>query len=265
MAAVRFRLFCYFRLFIFSLSSHSSEYIRYEDSRVSMACTYSIVAYADNALPIAQYVNEAFDEIDRIDRLMSHYKPDSPLSNLNRNAAHQAVRVDDELFDFITECVRYSRLSDGAFDITVGPLMKAWGFFRGEGRMPRADELRHARASIGYQHIILDEQAKTIRFARPGLSLDLGGIAKGYAVDRAVALLKRRGIRDALVNAGGSTIYGLGSDATLGIGKGWAVQVRDPFDERKTALTVQLKDKINRTYAIDTFLDGINGIYKIIL
>ena len=206
-----------------------------------MGCTYSIVAYGDQAQPVREYIRAAFDEIDRIDRLMSHYKPDSPLSQLNRTAAQQAVRVDDELFDFIAECLRYSRASDGAFDITVGPLMKAWGFFHGEGRLPTAVELRKARANIGYQYVLLDEGARTIRFARAGLSLDLGGIAKGYAVDRAGAMLKQRGLRDALVNACGSTMYAMGSDPTLGIG--WAVQVRDPLNENKTALTVKLKDQ----------------------
>ena len=130
-----------------------------------MGCTYSIVAYGDETTREA--IRAAFDEIDRIDRLMSHYKPDSPLSRLNRTAAQQAVKVEPELFDFIAECLRYSRASDGAFDITVGPLMRAWGFFRGEGRMPTATELRKARASIGYQYVLLDEQAKTIRFAVP--------------------------------------------------------------------------------------------------
>jgi thiamine biosynthesis lipoprotein len=226
---------------VLSFSARTGEDTRYEDSRVAMACTYNIVAYGDSAQPVRQYIHEAFDEIDRIDRLMSHYKRDSALSQLNRTAAQQAVRVNDELFDFIAECVRYSRLSDGAFDITVGPLMRAWGFFRGEGRLPTAAELKQARANLGYRHIILDEKARTIRFAKPGLELDLGGIAKGYAVDRAVAVLKGRGIRAALVNACGSTIYGLGVDPATG--QGWAMQLRDPLDERKTAQTVWLKNQ----------------------
>ena len=229
---------------VFSLSALAAEYTRYEASRYAMGCNYSIVAYGDdNGGLTPQHIKAAFDEIDRIDRLMSHYKPDSPLSQLNRTAATQAVKVESELFDFIAECLRYSRASNGAFDITVGPLMKAWGFFRGEGRMPTNSELPQARANIGYQYVILDQQARTIRFARAGLELDLGGIAKGYAVDRAVAVLKQRGVRDALVNACGSTMYALGNDPTLGIGKGWAVQVRDPLNENKTALTVTLQNQ----------------------
>ena len=101
-----------------------------------MACVYAIEAYGPDAAALPRIVEEAFDEVDRIDRLMSHYKADSPLSRINREAARHPVPVDPELFDFIAEAMRYSRESDGAFDITVGPLMKAWGFFRGEGRMP---------------------------------------------------------------------------------------------------------------------------------
>src|SRR5262245_25566116 len=110
-----------------------------------MACTYAIVAYGHDAVSLPGRVSAALDEVDRIDRLMSHYQPESPLSRLNRQAASATVAVDPELFEFIAEALQYSRESDGAFDITVGPLMKAWGFFRGDGRMPADGELADAR------------------------------------------------------------------------------------------------------------------------
>ncbi len=205
-----------------------------------MACAYSIVVAAKTKQKLAAAVTAAFDEVDRIDRLMSHYKPESPLSQLNRKAYPEAVKVDPELFDFIAECLRYSRESDGAFDITVGPLMKAWGFFRGEGRMPKAAELAEARSKVGWQNVILENQERTIRFARAGVELDLGGIAKGYAVDKAVEVLKRNGITRALVSACGSTIYGLGTPPGE---NGWEVKLRDPVSSQKTAMTVWLKDR----------------------
>ncbi len=212
---------------------------RYEDSRISMACAYSIVVYGEDESKLATAVTAAFDEVDRIDQLMSHYKPESPLSQLNRQAASQPVNVEPELFDFIAECLRYSRESNGAFDITVGPLLKTWGFFRGEGRMPTAEELAEARAKVGWQHVILNKQEKTIRFNRAGVELDLGGIAKGYAVDRAVRVLKQHGVSRALVSACGSTIYGLGAPPGE---DGWKVKLRDPVSSQKTAMTVRLKD-----------------------
>jgi thiamine biosynthesis lipoprotein len=240
-----------------SLRYGARETVRYEDSRVSMACVYSIVVYGHDLAPLRQIVNAAFDEVDRIDRLMSHYKKESELSRVNREAARSPVKVDAELFDFIAECLRYSRESDGAFDITVGPLMKAWGFFRGEGRLPSDAELEEARGRIGYQHVVLNLKERTIFFDRPGVELDLGGIAKGYAVDRAVAVLKQHGVRSAFVSAGGSTIYGLGSPP----GKtAWEVEVQDPVDHNRIATTVRLKGQalsVSGSYEKFFELDGV--------
>jgi thiamine biosynthesis lipoprotein len=206
---------------------------------MSMGCAYGIVAYGDDAGALPSIVEAALDEVDRIDRLMSHYKPESPLSRLNREAGRGAVAVDPELFDLIAEAIRYSRWSDGAFDITVGPLMKAWGFFRGEGRVPSDEELRELRSRVGYRLVSLDVSGKTIGLA-PGVELDLGGIAKGYAVDRAVAVLESRGVAAALVSAGGSTIFGLRAPPGE---SGWKVDVQDPLDGRKNALSVVLRNR----------------------
>jgi thiamine biosynthesis lipoprotein len=213
---------------------------RYEESRLSMGCAYSIVAYGTDAAQLPRIVAAALDEVDRIDRLMSHYKPESPLSRLNRAAAQGPVTVEPELLDFIALCLNYSRDSDGAFDITVGPLMKAWGFFRGEGRVPGDREIAETRDRVGYRHVIVDLDARTIRFDREGVELDLGGIAKGYAVDSAVGVLEKGGIASALVSAGGSTIYALGAPPGR---KGWDVSLRDPIDSRKIAHRVLLKDR----------------------
>ena len=213
---------------------------RHEASRVSMACVYVIEAYGSDVTALPETLNEALDEVDRIDRMMSHYKSDSALSLLNRNASHGPVKVAPELFDLIAEAMRYQRESGGAFDITVGPLMKAWGFFRDEGRVPTDDELADARRRVGGARVVLNAEEKTIAFDRDGVELDLGGIAKGYAVDRVVHLLRARGITAALISAGGSTIYGLGAPPSR---DAWEVEIQDPIDSRKTALTVQLKDR----------------------
>lgn len=213
---------------------------RHEDSRVSMGCVYTIVVYGRDPARLRDAAAAALDEVDRIDRLMSHYKNDSELSRVNREAVKAPVKVDPELFDFIAECLRYSRESEGAFDITVGPLMKAWGFFRGEGRMPSEAELARARNRVGYQHVILNQKDGTIFFDKAGVELDLGGIAKGYAIDRAVAVLKRHGVTSALLSAGGSTIYALGAPP----GKpAWEIVVPNPVERDKIATRVRLKDR----------------------
>lgn len=211
-----------------------------ESTRLSMGCVYAIDAYAGDPAALRVAVEKALDEVDRIDRLMSHYKPESPLSRINRDAARAPVAVEPELFDFIAEALAYTRQFDGAFDITVGPLMKAWGFFRGEGRMPNPGELAEARRHVGAAHVTLDPAAKTIGFDQSGVELDLGGIAKGYAVDRAAAVLRAHGISAALISAGGSTIYGLGAPPHR---HGWMVTLQDPLDSRKTARSLMLRDR----------------------
>ena len=216
---------------------------RYEDSRVSMACAYTIVVYGPDAKQLPLIVNAALDEVDRIDSLMSNYKPESALSRINREASKAPVLVEPELFNFIQLCVQYSQESEGAFDITVGPLMKAWGFFRGEGRIPWTVELWNILRKVGYGHLVLDPNERTIRFDRSGMELDLGGIAKGYAVDRVVSLLKEYNIKRAFVSAGGSTVYGLGSPPDS---DGWEVNIRDPIypnDPHKRAGVATLRNR----------------------
>jgi FAD:protein FMN transferase len=212
----------------------------HEESRVAMGCTATVRACGPDPAALPAIVGEALDEIDRIDRLMSHYRRDSPLSRLNRDAANGPVAVEPELLDFLAECLRWSRESGGAFDVTVGPLMKAWGFFRDEGRVPGEDELTRALDVVGYRHVVLDPEAGTVRFDRPGVELDLGGIGKGYAVDRAVEVLRRRGVASALVNLGGSSVYGLGAPPGR---EAWEVAIADPTAPGKTARTVRLRDR----------------------
>ena len=238
--------FCFLlftKLILAAAPERTGEWFRFEDSRVSMACVYSVVIYGHDPKQLPLITTSALDEVDRIDALMSNYKPESPLSQINREASKGPVLVEPELFNFLQRCVEYSRESDGAFDITVGPLMKAWGFFRGEGRIPWSFEIWNVMRNVGYQHLLFDLKQRTIRFGRSGMELDLGGIAKGYAVDRVVELLKEYKIERALVSAGGSTIYGLGSPPDR---PGWEVKIRDPIyphDPNKSTATMYLKNQ----------------------
>jgi len=140
----------------------------------------------------------------------------------------------------------------------VGPLMKAWGFFRDEGRLPEEREIQAALAVVGQRHVVLDREHGTVRFDRPGVELDLGGIGKGYAVDRAVDLLRRRGIRSALVNLGGSSVYGLGAPPGA---EAWQVAVQDPTAPGRTAESVALRDRalsVSGGYARCFEKDGVS-------
>jgi thiamine biosynthesis lipoprotein len=213
--------------------------VRYEASHNAMGTVFTLAAYGRDSRYLAEVADEVFGEIDRLDAQMSNYKPESELSAINREAARHAVLVEPKLFNLIEMALRTSEETHGAFDPTVGPLMQHWGFFRGQGRLPTKEELARVVKGVGYQRLKLDAARRTIRFDGPGIELDLGGIAKGYAVDRAVAILRENGITAALVSSGTSSLYALGSPPEEGA---WEVTVRDPFDAHEAADVFQLRN-----------------------
>ena len=205
-----------------------------------MGSTYSIALYGYDRVKMEAAVDAAFDEVRRLDELLSNYQPGSQWSEVNGNAATKPVLVSPELFQLLSACLEYSRESEGAFDITVGPLMKVWGFYKGSGHLPHKPEIAAALAKVGYRHIRLDPAAQSVRFDRSGVEMDPGGIGKGYAVDRMVEVLRQNGVRTALVAGSGSSIYGMGAPPDEP--RGWPVKIKDPRDNRKTLAEVWLKD-----------------------
>ncbi len=206
-----------------------------------MGTTFSVVLYGQDRDALEGDARAALDEAHRLDHLLSNYDPASEWSAVNRDAAERPVPVSAELFDLLAACLDYSRRSEGAFDVTVGPLMKVWGFYRGEGALARPKEVKRALALVGSRHVILDRAAGTVRFDAPGVEIDPGGIGKGYAVDRMVGVLRARGVDAGLVSAGGSSIYALG--APPGQPQGWRTPIRDPSNPRHAAGEVMLKDE----------------------
>jgi thiamine biosynthesis lipoprotein len=213
--------------------------VRYEASHESMGTVFTVAVYGRDRTFLSEVVEEVFDEVDRLDEQMSNYKPQSELSAINRTAASQPVLVEPGLFHLLEISVARSEETDGAFDVTVGPLMKSWGFFRGRGRLPTPAEIKQVLKRVGYQHLKLDAERRTIRFDTEGVEIDLGGIAKGYAVDRAVEILRSNGIASALVSSGMSSIYALGSPPGE---HGWKITVRDPYDAHKAGDVFRLQD-----------------------
>jgi len=214
--------------------------LRLEKSADAMGSTYSIAIYGNDRVEMEAAVDAAFDEVQRLDEMLSNYKPDSEWSEVNRHAAERPMKISPELFQLLSACVAYSRESEGAFDISVGPLMKVWGFYKGSGHLPHRPEVLAALTKVGYRHIHLDAAAQTVWFDRPGVELDPGGIGKGYAVDRMVDVLRQKGFSIALVAGSGSSIYGMGAPPEEP--KGWRVEIRDPRDSHKAAAEVFLKD-----------------------
>jgi thiamine biosynthesis lipoprotein len=206
----------------------------------AMGSTFSIVVYGHDRQRTLGVIELAFDEVRRLDQLLSNYRPASEWSQINRYAAERPVKVSKELFDLLAACTEYSRESDGAFDISVGPLMKVWGFYKGTGHLPHRAEVRGALAYVGYKNLILDPQELTVRFAKPGVEMDPGGIGKGYAVDRMVGVLKQYEIRSGMVSGGGSSIYAIGAPPNES--QGWRISIRNPRHPDQTAQEVFLKD-----------------------
>jgi thiamine biosynthesis lipoprotein len=218
----------------------AAELLRLEASVDAMGTTYSLVLYGDNRDRLEAAAEAAFEETRRLDRLLSHYRAQSDVSEINRLAAQRPVKVTPEMFRLLEACLAYSRASEGAFDITVGPLIKLWGFFKGDGRVPGRAEVAQALENVGYRRLRLDAEARTVSFDRPGMALDMGGIGKGYAVDRMIETLRENGISQALLSAGGSSIYGLGSPGTET--GGWPVKIRDPRNSSHTVEELRLEN-----------------------
>ena len=195
-----------------------------EKSADAMGATYTVAIYGTDRVGMEAAVDAALDEAQRLDRLLSNYRPQSEWSVVNRTAAGGPVKVSPELFQLLSACLVYSRESEGAFDITVGPLMKIWGFYKSSGHLAPKSDVQAALTKVGYRHIHLDEAAQTVWFDRAGVEMDPGGIGKGYAVDRMVEVLKAKGVERALVAGSSSSIYGLGAPPDQP--EGWEVSIR---------------------------------------
>jgi thiamine biosynthesis lipoprotein len=222
-------LVCFFLIASFVQSSEqiSENRVLVYKRKYVMGTVFEIVAYDHSPEHATDAIEKAFQEIVYLDDLLSDYKPDSALSTLNRTAHFHAQSVPPDLYEIVDQSVRFSRLSDGMFDVSIAPLVNLWkAALRGEG-MPSPEQQEKVRSCVGYQKIELTPPDR-IGFRSPCLQLDLGAIGKGYAVDRAAEILRSSGIRDALVNAGGSTILAMGCPPDQAA---WLVHLRDPSNK----------------------------------
>jgi thiamine biosynthesis lipoprotein len=200
-----------------------------------MGTAIAVELWADEQAGGEAAITAVMDEMRRIDRTMSPHKEDSELSIINREAARRPVPVSAEMARLIVRAAEFAELSGGAFDITYAAVGHLYDY-RNRIR-PNDAELAAARAAVGWRHLVLDSHAGTVRFTRPGMRIDLGGFAKGHAVDNAAAILRRRGIAHAMVSAGGdSRVIG---DRR---GRPWTIGVRDPRRPGQVAAMLPLED-----------------------
>jgi thiamine biosynthesis lipoprotein len=202
-----------------SASPHGESLSAVHQQRYSMGTMFDILVYHTSHVEAERAVAQAMDEILRLERVMSHYRADSDLANLNRRGGAESVAVDPSLHEVIRESLAVSRQSGGRFDVTIAPLLRVWRGAAALGRRPSHAEIEAARRCVGYENIEMAESYR-VRFWSECVEIDLGGIGKGYAVDRAFAILRAAGVRHALINAGGSSITAMGAPPDR---NGWPV------------------------------------------
>ena len=206
-----------------------------ERTEAIMGTRCYVELWADDAVEGNNAIDAVMAELRRIDNLMSHYKPESQLSQINQYANERPVQVDKELFDLIRLSTHYSQITEGAFDITYASVGYLYNY--PQHVHPTEEQIRAALPAVNWRNMLLDEEHHTVRFEHPGMRIDLGGIGKGYAVDRGIDILKARGISHALVTAGGdSRIIG---DR---MGRPWLVAIRHPDNPSKVVTRIPLRD-----------------------
>jgi thiamine biosynthesis lipoprotein len=190
----------------------------------------------------------AFEEIDRLEQQLTVYRSTSEVYRLNQLASQVPVPVEEGLFELLTLAARLTQETDGAFDITAGTLIKAWGFFRGPHRLPSDAERNAALERVGMNQVVLDAERRTVRYLRPGLEINLGSIGKGYALDRAANVLRAEwNLTAALLQGGHSSVYAMGTEP--GDSRGWTVGLQHPWKPGRRLAVLRLRDRAVGTSA----------------
>lgn len=185
----------------------------------AMACDFVVMVPDEQSLvtahdgrtrAVADAVLDSLETVDDVEAALTIYRPTSEIARVNDQAGERPVPVSNETFSLLQTSVRLCEATGGAFDITAGPLVEAWGFTRREGRKPTEEEIQHALRCVGYQLMELDPDQRTVRFTRPAMRLNLGAIGKGEAIDRLATALERAGVSDFLIHAGNSSVLARG-------------------------------------------------------
>jgi len=226
---------------------HAGQTAESHQYRYMMGTSIQVQAFGGDEATRRAAIDEAFAAFAEIDRLMSNYRDDSELTRLNRDGARDAVAVSEPMFAVLDAARRVSAASSGAFDITVGPLVRLWGFHDKAPHIPTDVELAAVRPLVDYRGVLLDAEHRTAHFARPGVELDLGGIAKGFAVEIAGAVLRRKGL-SGFIDAGGNQ-YLLGTPPGK---RTWTIGIKDP-DARDRVLGVVETGEISVSTSSDSY------------
>ena len=180
-------------------------------SREAMACLFEVVYDAGRYRALTEAAIGALEMATRLEDQLTVYRETSEVMRINRQAAAEPVEVEAGLFGLLERSLSLHAATEGAFDVTAGPLAKVWGFYRRQGRLPAATEIAAAMQHVGSQHLLLDPATASVRFSLPGMELNLGAIGKGYALDRIAVALAEHGLNDFLIHGGNSSVLARGN------------------------------------------------------
>ena len=208
-----------------------------------MGSKFEITVVDKDSLSAEKAIDKAILEITRIENLISEWRPETQVSEVNRNAGIKAVKVDKELIELTKTAIRFSELTDGAFDISIVAMDKIWKFDGTMETLPDADAIKSSIRNVGYQNIEIDTVNSTLFLKNKGMKIGFGSIGKGYAADRARTLLKQDGVMGGIINASGDmSIWGTQTN-----GEAWAIGVNNPFRPEKIASVIQKREEISIT------------------
>ncbi|HEV2970125.1 MAG TPA: FAD:protein FMN transferase [Pirellulales bacterium] len=210
--------------------------------RRAMACEFEVLLNAGQYADGTELAVAALDLVDRLEDQLTVFREHSEVSRLNRAAFEREAEVEPRLFELLRFAHKLHRRTEGAYDITSGPLSKVWGFYRRAGQMPSDEELAPALTRVGSQHLAFDDERRTFRFLKCGIEINLGSIGKGYALDRCGELLEARGVSDFMLHGGQSSLLARGSHGMMA-GEGWWVGLRDPLRPAERLGEIRLRNR----------------------
>lgn len=226
-----------FLLMVVNMPNSFSQQL-FEKQTTLMGSVFGFVLVANDSAQAQRYFQSAIDEIERIENLISEWRPHTQISKVNQNAGVRPVKVDREVFELTKRAIRYSRLTDGAFDISIAALDKVWLFDGSMEQLPTEDVIRNSVQHVGYQHIVLDSINSTIFLEKKGMKIGFGSIGKGYAADKGRELLQSMGVVGGIVNASGDlATWGAQVDK-----QSWKIGIRNPFKTYEMLKVLKLNE-----------------------
>lgn len=220
---------------VLSMVACSKNNEKIDKEALKMDTVMHLIAYGSNA---EKAIDAAYVRVDEIEQMASSSIPTSDINKINEAAGKDYVAVHPEIIKMLKTAVEYSELSNGSFDITVSPLIKLWGIGTTEQKIPTDTEIKEKLALVNYKDISINETDNTVKLMKPGMAIDLGGIAKGFTADEIVKIFKQHKVKSGIINLGGSSIYTLGEKPDKSL---WAIGIQHPRKERNSEFTAIIK------------------------